>query len=295
LGSRILKYLSRDHATIRCLVRKGISDTKKSKLTQYGAELVEVDFNDLESIVSGCQDGSVVVSALSGLDEVILTVQSRLLDGAVRAGVPRFIPSDYAIDYRKIPIGENRNLNLRLQFMKKLDAAPIQATSILNGAFTDMLTGVAPFVLFKINRVLCWGNRDQLMDWTTIDNTAEFVAKVAQDQETPRFLKIAGDEVSAKKFVNIMSTITGKKYKILKPGGLSLFGLFIWMTKLFVPGRGQVYPPWQGMQYMFSMYKGDCKFDQLDNDRYPIKWVTATDVLEDYIRNPNSPTYQLDG
>jgi hypothetical protein len=67
-----------------------------------------------------------------------------------------------------------------------LDAAPIRATSILNGAFTDMLTGVAPFVVFRFRRILCRGIPEQLMDWTTIDDTARYTAKAAQDDGTPR-------------------------------------------------------------------------------------------------------------
>jgi hypothetical protein len=68
--------------------------------------------------------------------------------------MPRFIPSDYCIDFTKLPPGTNRNLDLRREFHERLDRAPIAATSILNGRFADMLTGQAPIVLFKFKRVL---------------------------------------------------------------------------------------------------------------------------------------------
>ena len=38
-----------------------------------------------------------------------------------------------------------------------------------NGAFADMLTGVAPIILFKRKRVLYWQNADQRMDFTARD------------------------------------------------------------------------------------------------------------------------------
>lgn len=49
-----------------------------------------------------------------------------------------------------------------------------------------MLTGVAPFVVFRFRRILCRGIPEQLMDWTTIDDTARYTAKAAQDDGTPR-------------------------------------------------------------------------------------------------------------
>jgi len=230
--------------------------------------------------------GTVVLSVLAGLRDVIIDGQIKLLNSAVEAKVPRFIPSDFAIDFTKIPEGENRNLNLRLEFMKIAEKADIRLTSILNGGFMDMLTGVAPFVLFKFDRILCWGRADQLMDWTTIDDTAKFTAFAALDETTPRFLKIAGEEISANGLARDMTEITGRVHKIFKPGGLSLFKLLIRATRLFVPGTNELYPPWQGMQYMHNLYSGITKFDQLDNDRYPIAWTKAKSLLSNHLKNP---------
>ncbi|WP_341476210.1 hypothetical protein [Cryobacterium zongtaii] len=38
-------------------------------------------------------------------------------------------------------------------FAADLDAAPIQVTSVLNGAFADMLTGTAPMIAFGRRKV----------------------------------------------------------------------------------------------------------------------------------------------
>jgi hypothetical protein len=35
---------------------------------------------------------------LAGLREVVIDAQKKLLDAAIAAGVPRFIPSDYSLD-----------------------------------------------------------------------------------------------------------------------------------------------------------------------------------------------------
>jgi uncharacterized protein YbjT (DUF2867 family) len=284
LGGRIVRELSTMKAQVRAIVRPGTSDSKVKILQNYGFEVVEIDLNNHDGLVKAMKGASVVLSALAGLRDVIVDGQTGLLNAAVEVKVPRFIPSDFSADFTKIPDGENRNLNFRLEFLKIAERADIKLTSILNGGFMDMLTGVAPFVLFKIDRILCWGDANQLMDWTTIDDTAKFSAFAALDETTPRFLKIAGDEISANSLARIMTELTGRPHKILKPGGLGIFKFLIRVTKFFVPGSNELYPPWQGMQYMHSLYSGTTKFERLDNDRYPMEWTKAKDVLTKHLK-----------
>ncbi len=284
LGTRVVQALRNKGAEVRCLIRPSTSAGKKSALLARGAQLREVNFDHPSELARACEGGSVVVSTVSGLEDVIIGFQSKLLAATVAAGVPRFIPSDFAVDYRMIPAGENRNLNLRERFREVVDrTTAVRATSVLNGAFTDMLTGVAPFILYPIRRILCWGDPDQLMDWTTIDDTAEYTAHVALDPSSPRYLTIAGDELSARRLAAIMGDITGERFGILRPGGPELLKRMIGVTKVFVPGTGKVYPPWQGMQYMHSMYVGRCKFRRLDNARYPVEFTAARMLLAEYL------------
>ena len=59
-------------------------------------------------------------------------------------------------------------------------------------------------------------------------------------------------------------------------------------------GAGKKYPPWQGMQYMHSMYSGKYKFDHLDNKRYPMQFTNAKAYLRDFL-DGRIPKYQLRG
>ncbi|MBX9768252.1 MAG: NmrA family NAD(P)-binding protein, partial [Bdellovibrionales bacterium] len=226
LGSRIAGNLfAKGGVRLRVLVRRGTARAKLGHL--QGAEVCEVEFANKTELSKACEGGSCVISALAGLRDVIVETQSGLLEAAVAAGVPRFIPSDFSIDYTKIPEGWNRNLNLRSELQEKIEKTKIQTTSILNGAFTDMLTGQAPFLIPQINRVLCWGDPHQKMDWTTMDNTASYTAEAALDDSAPRFLRIAGDEVSASDLARIATEVTGKQFKVLRPGGPQAFKALI--------------------------------------------------------------------
>ncbi len=285
LGERIVRLLRQNGTEVRAVVRESSNPEKIKQLEALGVTVFKVNMLDVAAVTKACQGVSCVVSALSGLREVIVDTQKVLLDAAVSAGVPRFIPSDYSTDFTKLKEGENRNLDLRRTFHHYLDQAPIAATSIFNGAFADMLTGQMPMILFNKKRIFYWGNGNQRMDFTTIQNTAEYTAKVATDIASPRFLRIAGDEISAHEIQKLMSDLTGEPYKTLRPGGLGLFGVMIKMTRFFAPGKDELYPPWQGMQYMHNMLDGRPKMQQLDNQRYPnIKWTTARDLLSEHLK-----------
>ncbi len=46
------------------------------------------------------------------------------------------------------------------------------------------------------------------------------------------------------------------------------------------PAKDEVFPPWQGMQYLHNMLSGLPKLQPLDNDRYPdIRWTSVQDML----------------
>lgn len=280
LGGHIASAILERGANVRAVVRHNSDPDKVEELRKRGAEIAEVDFRSVTEVTRACLGGSCVISALCGLRGVIVETQTLLLDAAVKAAVPRFIPSDYSIDFTKLPPGTNRNLDLRREFQKRLDRAPIAATSILNGMFTDLLTGQAPIILFKLKRVVYWEDADQRLDLTTMDDTAEFTAAAALDSSTPRFLRIAGDQISARGLAEVVSEVTGEKFRLFRPGGLKRLANLIKFTRAVLPKSSAVYPPWQGMQYMHNMFSGRAKLEPLDNDRYPgMRWRTARDVL----------------
>jgi nucleoside-diphosphate-sugar epimerase len=194
--------------------------------------------------------------------------------------VQRFIPSDFSIDFTGLPPGRNRNLDLRREFHRRLEQRPIAATTVFCGAFAELLTGPMPLVLFRPRRVLYWGDADQRMDFTTEDDTAAFTARAALDPSAPRFLRIAGDQLSARELAAVASEVTGERFRLLRAGGLGMLGAVIAVARTIAPGGGEPFPAWQGMQYMRDMFDGRAKLAPLDNDRYPgLRWTTARDVL----------------
>jgi nucleoside-diphosphate-sugar epimerase len=286
LGARICRELLARNARVRALVRPGANRNELASLKQDALEIFDVDFSSKEQLIAAVQSAHCVVSALSGLESVIIDTQTRLLEAVEASDVKRFIPSDFAVDFREIPDGTNRNLELRKRFKKRLDQSRLELTSILNGAFSDMLTTVMPLILFKLKRVVYFQNPDQKMDFTTIDTTAAFTAAAALDSDTPRYLYIAADQLSSRDFAELMTSITGTRYRLLNGGNLAMLRFYIRCAKFFTPQSNDLYPAWQGMQYFHSLFSGVTKLKQIDNDRYSgIHWRTARDVLTEWHKN----------
>ena len=280
LGGRIARALVARGADVRALVRPGIAADERARLVAIGIHPTEADPGDAAAIAVACAGVACVVSALNGVRDVMIDRQSVLLDGAVRAGVSRFIPSDYSADFTKTRPGDNRNFDFRREFMGIVDRAPIKATSILNGAFMDMLGAEMPIIQPKIHRVLYWHDADQPLDFTTKDDVAAYVAAVALDDATPRFLCIAGDTVSARDIARVMSEVTGERYRPQWAGSIGMLGGMIAITKLIAPGVDAAFPPWQGMQYMRDQFSGRGKLQRLNIDRYPeLRWTTIGEMV----------------
>ena len=277
LGGRVAQALARQGTRTRALVRPG----SRTGVLPAKVETVAVDFADATALREACQGATCVVSTVNGLRPVVLDLQSRLLDAAVAVGVPRFIPSDFSLDFTRTRPGDNRNLDLRRAFMARLDAAPVAATSILNGAFADLLAGQAPIVLPRLRRVLYWGEPDQPLDFTTKDDVAAFTAAAAIDPSTPRILRIAGDSLSPRDLAAIITALTGRRFALLRGGGIGRLDLLIRLVRRLAPQPDAVFPAWQGMQYLRDMASGRGKLSPLDNDRYPdLRWTSAEEVLK---------------
>jgi uncharacterized protein YbjT (DUF2867 family) len=276
LGGRIARALVARGADVRALVRVGV----KPGNFPPGVTPVTVDYGDPRSLANACHGAACVVSALNGLEPVILEAQGRLLDATVAAGVPRFIPSDFSLDFTRTRPGDNRNLDLRRHFMDRVDRTPIRATSILNGAFADLLTGEAPIVLQRPRRILYWGDADQPLDFTAKDDVARYTAAAALDSEAPRILRIAGDTVTPRVLATLMTDLTGRPFGLWRAGGLKRLSLLIRIARAVTPASDAVFPAWQGMQYLRDMASGRGRLLPLDNDRYgQMPWIGARTTL----------------
>lgn len=281
LGKLVTHAILKKGMPVKALVRPNTAPARTNELLNSGATITPVNLSDMESLTSELEGAICVVSTLQGLKDVIHVAQGKLLKASVAAKVPRFIPSDFSLDFTKTKVGSNRNLDLRREFHEQLRKSGIAWTSILNGGFMDLMAGDSPMIKHKGLKVPYVGKPTQLLDFTTMVDTAEYTAAVAVDPNpTPNFLRIAGVSVSVQDIADAQTAVQGTKYKPSWLGTVGLMEFLIRTMRLF-GGENDVFPAWQGMQYMVNMMSGAGKLEPLDNDRYPeVAWTK----LEDFFR-----------
>jgi uncharacterized protein YbjT (DUF2867 family) len=280
LGGRIINALLQQGANVRVIARSSSDPVKLRTLETRGVAVFKVDTAVQSEVARALEGATCVVSALAGLNEVVIDTQKILLDASVSAGVQRFIPSDYSLDFTHLLEGRNRNLDMRRDFHALVDRSGIAATTIFNGAFMELLTGDMPMIMDKRKRIMHWGDADQRMDLTTMNDTAAFTARAALDPSAPRYLKVAGDRITARELAATMSEITSTPFRLWRVGGVGLLNVFITLARTLAPGKKELYPAWQGMQYMRDMVEGRAHIGHYDNDRYPgLRWTTVKDML----------------
>jgi len=285
LGNRICRELVKRGAAVSAIVRTGTDAEKKETLVKMGVRVLEIDLNNVDEIAKASAGVGCVVSALAGLGDVIVDLQKRILDGAILAGVPRFIPSDFCTDYNDLVPGENRNFDLRRTFKNYLDGTAIKASSVFNGAFADILKYNTPVLNVKDKSIGYWGEKnDWKLDFTTMDDTAAFTAEVALDDEAPRDLQIASFQISPNEIWAAVKEATGQEFAIRQLSSLENFAQYIKKQRAENPaGEQELYAKWQQSQYMYSMFSTHHR--QLANERYTnLSWTTGLEYIRSFVK-----------
>lgn len=188
LGQLILAELVKQGATVFCLVRRASDEVSK-----LGGTVVVVDFSNRQQLTDAMTGAESVVCSLQGLRDVVVDLQKSLLDAAIAAKVPRFVPSDFSIDFRDIPASANRNFALRKEFHEYADTKlnAIRVTTVFNGAFMELLSGQAPIIQPAKKSITCFGSPNVKWEFTTMQDTARFTAAVALDANPPRYVFVS--------------------------------------------------------------------------------------------------------
>lgn len=119
LGKGVVHALLARGAKYRALVRTTSDTQQVDMLRAAGAAIVVLQNVPKPLVCSLAHPAS--YPRLRGLRETLSKHSRRLLETAVAAGIPPFIPPGYAADFAKPAPGENRNFDLRCEFHSRLD------------------------------------------------------------------------------------------------------------------------------------------------------------------------------
>ncbi|MCT2583710.1 NmrA family NAD(P)-binding protein [Actinophytocola gossypii] len=284
LGGLIVESLRRRDVQVRALVRPGNAEGRQALDGRPGVEVVEGDIRDSVDSLGRTLDGvGVVISAVLGDADVIVDGQVNLLRAAEKAGVARFIPSDFSYDLFRLDPDDNAYSNLRLEAHKAFGESPVAVTSVLPGAFLDVVH--QPYfehVDWEAGTFSYWGDGDQPIEFTSYADTAEWTAEVALDPTPGPTVRVAADILTTRGLHQTLERASGRRLEPRRLGGLDDLKAEIERRKA---GSTNVFD-YLALQYAWVMNTGKASFDRLDNDRYP--GVEPTRAEEFYRRALNS-------
>jgi hypothetical protein len=134
----------------------------------------------IQPFVAGCQ---VVVCAYLGTNELMTNGQKKLIDACEAAGVPRYVASDWAMDYTKLKLGDLFPKDPMIHVKAYLETKrTVRGVHILIGAFMDtILSSFFPVWDTNTRTLRYWGEGTEAWEGTSYANAAAFTAAVVAD------------------------------------------------------------------------------------------------------------------
>ena len=270
LGSRIADdLLNRPQARLRLLVRGGEAAGKRAALNPLlarGAEIVEGDLADRASLDRATRGVEVIVSAVQGGPEVIIDGQVALAEAGQRNGVRRILPSDYALDLFKATPGEHRMFDLRRKADAMIAATGIEHVHVLQGAFMEMFGPGMGTIDYAAGTVTFWGDGTQVIETTSVEDTARMVARIALDRSVQSVkFAFAGDQVSILDAAKVLEAQTGRSFERRSLGSEAD------LRAAMKDAARDAADPFKAVMLAYQLYMltGQTALGDLQNDRYP--------------------------
>ncbi|KAI0888438.1 nmrA-like family protein [Annulohypoxylon maeteangense] len=257
-------------------------DPSKVPQSFSNVSLVKGDAYDepaIQSFVTGCD---VVVCCYLGDPKLMVEGQKLLIDACAAQGVPRYVASDWCVDYTKLKLGQLFPKDPMIHIKAYLDAQDkVKGVHILVGMFTNGFFGAHFGIYDAVTTTFkYWGTGNEIWEGTTYRNAAEYTAAVCLDKDAVGILKLVGGRSTIHEIATSFERVYGVKPNVECQG--SLDDLF----KLMNEQREK--DPKDLFSYMFLLFhyymiNGTTEIGpQYDNDKYPqVKPVT----WEDYLRN----------
>ncbi|KAF4631212.1 hypothetical protein G7Y89_g6920 [Cudoniella acicularis] len=278
LAKLITKHLlSKPNVNIKGFCRNP-SKLPTSLRTNPRLTIFEGTFNDTNLLRETVRSADVTICCYMGPDSLMIDGQKLLIDACIAEQVPRYIASDYCMDFRKLAFGDHpikdamKHVHAYLEEKKDV----IKAVHILNACFLerpwvgvwDAEKGVLSY----------WGTGDEKWEFTSYDNSAEFTAEVAMDGNANGFLSFRGDHISMKEVAVVFKSVYKEEPKLQCLGSLEELYKTMHATRDRNP---KDFYAWLGMWYTYYSINGQTTLPlPLDNSRFPdVKVVTVKDFF----------------
>ncbi|KAL4946751.1 hypothetical protein BDV06DRAFT_75 [Aspergillus oleicola] len=218
LTNALLKY---DDVKIHGLARTP-SKLPESIYSSEKVTIFEGDAFNKESITFFAHGCDVIVCCYLGDNTLMVSGQKILIDTCEELSIPRYIASDWALEYTRLQLGELFPKDPMIKIKAYLETKErVAGVHILIGGFMEPV--LSPFFnIFdsKTNTFRFWGEGDEIMEGTTYGNAAEFTAAVARDEGARGVIKFLGGRATIREIAHSFERVYGVEAKLESRGSL---------------------------------------------------------------------------
>lgn len=160
-----------------------LKDNPKVKIFQANAD-------DASSLQAALKGSNVAVCCYLGDKSLMVDGQKALIDACIAENVPRYIASDWCLDYRGLQLGDHplkdpmKVVRAYIEEKERETNGAIKGVHVLNGAFMEVIFSFAQ--IFDVRDpqspvLRSWGSLDEPREATTYDDAARYTAEIAID------------------------------------------------------------------------------------------------------------------
>lgn len=150
----------------------------------------QADSNDISTIRSALKGSDAAICCYLGDAHVMVEGQKHLIDACIAERVPRYVASDWSMDFRKLELGQHPlkdpMKHVQAYLEEKEASGEIKAVHILNACFLEAPWG--GLWNAQGSKLQYWGTGEEKWELTSYDNAAEFTAKAVMNPEISGWL-----------------------------------------------------------------------------------------------------------
>ncbi|KAI9924290.1 hypothetical protein MW887_007240 [Aspergillus wentii] len=295
-ASLIVKnLLNNSNTTIRGFCRNP-SKLPESLRSSPRVTTIQGNSDDLDALRTFVRTCSVVICCYLGDNNLMENGQKLLIDACALENVPRYIASDYCVDFTKLNYGDHPAKDPMKAVKAYLDTKDnVAGVHVLIGAFMETFwSGYFGVWDEKELKLRYWGDGDEVWESTTYETAAEYVASVAVDENAVGLQHFLGDRRSIRQIADDFEEVYGRKPQLERLGSKN--DLYNTMQDIFKKDPGNIYA-YLAMFYQYYCINGQTYLKaDLDNVKYPhVKPVSFKQFMLEHGMEELADAYQNAG
>lgn len=168
-----------------------------SLLASNRISITQGQSTDQDALRTFAKGTDVMVCCYLGDHNLMINGQRALIDACEAEAVPRYVASDYSLDFTKLELGQLPAKDPMKIVQEYLTTKNIEGVHVLIGIFMEtFFTTFLNVWNSKDTAFSFWGSGEEMWESTTYDNAAQFVAAIAQDPAAIGVQKFLGDRKS---------------------------------------------------------------------------------------------------